>query len=187
MKRHLGEENKKKVLLGITGSIAAYKAADIVRRLQDSGYQVVVVMTKGAEKFITPLTLASLSGTKVYRKMFDKKTSSWTNCHIKLAQEASVFLIAPATANTIGKLAQGIADNLLLCTALATKAKIVIAPAMNVEMYHNEIVQHNLSLLKKRGAIIIAPKKGKLACGTVGEGHLADVEDIVKEVLRLER
>jgi len=177
----------KKVLLGVTGSIAAYKSADIIRRLQDSKHDVIVVMTKGAEKFITPLTLASLSGNKVYRKMFDDKEEAWDSSHISLSALAKVFLIAPASANTISKMAHGIADNLLLCTALATKAKILVAPAMNENMYTNKIMQQNIAKLKKAGVIFISPIKGRLACGKVGQGHLADVDEIVKAVARITR
>ncbi len=175
----------KKLLLGVTGSIAAYKSADLIRRLQDKGYDVTVVMTKGAERFITPLTLSVLSGKKVYREMFEDNDSAWQMNHIRLAREFDTFLIAPATANMIGKIASGLADDLISCTALATKAKIIIAPAMNVEMYKNKIVQHNCKKLRDLGVDFIEPMKGKLACGVMGEGHLADVDDIVKFVARL--
>ena len=132
---------KKRVILGVTGSIAAYKSAEIIRGLIEKGLRVSVIMTKEAEHFITPLTLASLSGEKVYRRMFDKKDDPQDMPHITLAREADIFLIAPATANIIGKLANGIADNLLTCIALATQAPIFIAPAMNTQMYQNRIVQ----------------------------------------------
>ncbi len=174
----------KEIILGVTGSIAAYKACDILRRLQDGGCHVSVVMTKGAENFITPLTLASLAGEKVYQATSENNSDAWPMNHITLAKKADVLLIAPATANMIGKIAGGIADDLLTCIALATKAKILIAPAMNDEMYHNKIVQSNIEKLEKYGIEFISPIKGKLACGTFGEGHLADVEDIVKAVLR---
>jgi len=176
---------QKRVVLGVTGSIAAYKSADIIRRLTEKGFRVSVVMTKEAEHFITPLTLTSLSGEKVCRGMFDKKGDPESMPHISLAQEADVFLIAPATANIIGKLAYGIADNLLTCIALATQAPIVIAPAMNTQMYRNKIVQENLQKLKKRGIYFVDPVKGKLACGVTGEGHLADETTIVRTVLRV--
>ena len=175
----------REIVLGVTGSIAAYKACDILRRLQERGCHVSIVMTQGAEQFITPLTLASLAGEKVYQSTFEKNDSdSWQMHHIALAQKAEIILIAPATANIIAKIANGIADDLLTCTVLATKAKIFIAPAMNDEMYHNKIVQNNIDKLKKHGVEFIAPVKGKLACGTIGEGHLADVEDIVKVIMR---
>ncbi len=175
--------SKKEILLGVSGSIAAYKACDIIRRLQEKNCQVTVVMTKGAENFITPLTVASLSGRKVYSEMFEKE-NIWEMDHISLAKRCDVFLIAPATANIIGKMANGIADDLLTCTALATKAKIFIAPAMNDEMFKNEIVQDNIAKLKKVGIQFINPIKGRLACGATGEGHLADVDDIVSAVVR---
>ena len=176
---------QKRVILGVTGSIAAYKSADIVRRLAKKGFRVSAVMTKEAERFITPLTLASLSGEKVYRWVSDKEDNPEPMAHISLAQEADVFLIAPATANIIGKLAHGIADNLMTCIALATKAPILIAPAMNTQMYRNKIVQENCRKLKKYGVHFVDPVKGKLACGTTGEGHIADEETIVKAVLRI--
>lgn len=170
----------KEILLGVTGSIAAYKAGDLIRRLQDAGFGVTVIMTRGAEEFITPLTLSSLSGRPVYRDMF--KSDDWM-AHIGLAQKSDLFLIAPATANTIGKLANGIADDLLSSTVLATEAKILIAPAMNDVMYKNKIVQGNIAKLKETGVGFVEPVFGKLACGTAGEGHLADIEGIVKAVL----
>jgi phosphopantothenoylcysteine decarboxylase/phosphopantothenate--cysteine ligase len=172
----------KHILLGVTGSIAAYKAADLVRRLQDKGFRVSVMMTKEAEQFITPLTLSSLSGEPVYRQMFDQNEEAWKMAHIQLAK-LDLFLIAPATANIIGKLACGIADDLMTCTAITTKAPIVIAPAMNEDMFGNKIVQENLRKLKGFGMKFIEPIKGKLACGVFGEGHLADVDDIVKTVV----
>lgn len=171
----------KEILLGVTGSIAAYKAGDLIRRLQDEGCGVTVIMTKGAEEFITPLTLSSLSGRNVYRDIFDG--NSWMT-HIELAKKANLFLVAPATANMIGKLANGLADDLLSSIALATEAKLLIAPAMNDVMYKNKIVQDNIAKLKKHGAEFIEPVYGKLACGTTGEGHLADIETIVKAVGR---
>ena len=174
----------KKIILGVTGSIAAYKAGDIIRRLQDEGIAVKVVMTKEAEKFITPLTLESLCRDKVYRNLFDDE-EAWRMDHIQVAQDVDMILIAPATANIIGKLAHGIADDLLTCMAIATKAKIVIAPAMNIEMYRNKIVQENIAKLKRHGISFVEPVEGKLACGTVGIGHLADVDDITKTVLRI--
>jgi phosphopantothenoylcysteine decarboxylase/phosphopantothenate--cysteine ligase len=174
----------KRVVLGITGSIAAYKAADIVRRLTEKGVKVSVVMTKEAECFITPLTLSVFAGEEVYREVFAEEGRSWQMPHIRLAQEADLFLIAPATAAIIGKLAYGIADNLLTCIALATKARIVIAPAMNTGMYQNKIVRENCAKLKKLGVEFIAPAKGSLACGAVGEGRLADVDTIVQIVFK---
>lgn len=175
---------QKRIILGVTGSIAAYKSADLIRQLGEKGFRVSVVMTKEAERFITPLTLSSLSGEKVYSGMFDKDGDPLSMPHITLAQEADVFLIAPATANIIGKLAHGIADNLITCIALATKAPILIAPAMNTQMYRNSIVQSNCRSLLKHGMELIDPVKGKLACGTTGDGHIADEAAIIKAVLK---
>ncbi len=185
--------SKKKIILGVTGSIAAYKAADLIRRLQEKDFEVSVIMTKEAEAFITPLTLTSLSGNNVYRDMFDDRVSAsgageaWVMDHIRLAQEADLLLIAPATANIIGKIACGLADDLLTCTAMATAAPILIVPAMNEEMYKSKIVQSNCQKLKEAGIHFIQPVKGKLACGTTGIGHIADVDDIVKSVVKLVR
>ncbi|OGX05742.1 MAG: hypothetical protein A2Z88_11080 [Omnitrophica WOR_2 bacterium GWA2_47_8] len=173
------------IVLGVTGSIAAYKAGDIIRRLQEEGFSVQVIMTKEAEKFITPLTITSLLGNKVHRDMFDEGDPAWPMSHISLAKEADILLIAPATANIIGKIANGLADDLLTCVVLATRAKLAIAPAMNDVMYKNEAVQENCARLRKRGFQFIEPIKGQLACGTFGEGHLAEVEDIVKAVVRI--
>ena len=174
----------KRVILGVTGSIAAYKSADIARRLIEKGLKVSAVMTREAEHFITPLTLSSLIGEEVYRGMFDASATTWAMPHIQLAKEADILLIAPATANIIAKLAHGFADDLLSCIALGTKAPILIAPAMNTEMYKNKFVQENCAILRKHGAKLIDPSTGKLACGDTGEGHIADEVDIVKAVLR---
>lgn len=171
----------KHVVIGVAGSIAAYKAADLIRRFQDRGCEVSVVMTKEAKEFITPLTLSTLCGREVYTEMFHQ--GNWRMGHIELAS-ADAFVIAPATANVIGKLAHGLADDFLTTLAITTKAKIFIAPAMNDDMFANSIVQANCALLKKHGMVFIDPVKGKLACGVVGVGHLADVEDIVKTVLK---
>ncbi|MBF0490816.1 MAG: hypothetical protein HQL15_09450 [Candidatus Omnitrophica bacterium] len=173
---------KKNIVLGVTGSIAAYRAADLIRRFQDEGADVTVVMTKESCEFITPLTLATLSGKEVYTDMFAK--SNWKMGHIELSK-ADALVIAPATANVIGKLANGLADDFLTTLAITTKAKIFIAPAMNEDMYKNAIVTENCAKLKKYGFKFIEPIKGKLACGIVGAGHLAEVEDIVKVVLKV--
>ncbi len=172
----------KQVVLGVCGSIAAYKAGDIIRRLQDAHCEVTVIMTREAERFITPLTLSSLSGRAVHSDMFDK--DSWRMAHIELARSAELVLIAPATANVIGKLANGVSDDLLTTFVITTRAPIFIAPAMNDEMYANRIVKDNCAKLKKYGFKFIEPVKGKLACGTTGIGHLAEVEDIVGVVAK---
>jgi phosphopantothenoylcysteine decarboxylase/phosphopantothenate--cysteine ligase len=141
-------------------------------------------MTDSAEKFITPLTMETLSRKPVQRDMFARDVE-WDMAHISLAKLADVLLIAPATANIIGKIACGIADDLLTCTAVTTKAPIMIAPAMNTDMLTNPIVQENIAKLKKIGVKFIEPKEGKLACGDVGKGALADIDEIVKAVVAL--
>lgn len=176
-------KTSKKILLGVTGSIAAYKACDIIRRFQDKNCDVTVVMTTEAEQFITPLTLSSLAGKPVYSKMFDQAELPWKMPHIELAKEADGIVIAPATANIIAKLAYGLADDLLTCLVLCAKSPIFIVPAMNDEMYQNAIVEENCKKLKTRGFNFIEPTKGKLACGVVGVGHLADADVIVQKTL----
>ncbi len=172
----------KKIVLGVCGSIAAYKAGDIIRRLQDAGVEVKVVMTQEAQQFITPLTLSALSGSKALTGMFDE--DSWSMAHLQLVKGTDGLLIAPATAHVIGKLAHGLADDLLSTLALAYKKSIWIAPAMNDDMYANTIVQANCATLKRHGFKFIEPINGKLACGVTGIGHLADVDAIVKAVLK---
>lgn len=174
----------KTIILGVSGSIASYKSADIVSSLVKKGHEVFCIMTKEAKEFISSLTLQTLSGNKVYSEMFDIP-EEWDTKHISLAKRANLILIAPATANIIGKLAGGICDDLLCCTVLASKAPILIAPAMNDVMYENKIVQENISRLKKLGYKFIGPRKGRLACGDVAIGCLADVGDIIKEVEKI--
>jgi phosphopantothenoylcysteine decarboxylase/phosphopantothenate--cysteine ligase len=172
---------KHNIVLGVCGSIAAYKSADLVRRFQDNKCDVTVVMSKEAAQFITSLTLATLSGKDVYSDMFEQ--NNWRMGHIELAK-ADAIVIAPATANIIGKLANGLADDFLTTLVITTKAPVFLAPAMNEDMYQNAIVQENCTKLKKHGIKFIEPVKGKLACGITGVGHLAEVEDIVKAVLK---
>jgi phosphopantothenoylcysteine decarboxylase/phosphopantothenate--cysteine ligase len=174
--------NKKTVVLGVTGGIAAYKSAEIISRLRKENIQVFVIMTRHATEFITPLTLQSLSGNPVVVDMF-ASPSSWEIEHISLAQKADLFLIAPASANIIGKLACGIADDMLSTTVMATKAKVLLAPAMNTNMYTNSILQRNIQHLKHSGYSFIDPSVGRLACGDTGIGKLADVDVIVSSVL----
>lgn len=168
----------KTIVLGITGSIAAYKAAEIASQLTQAGAKVNVIMTKAAAEFITPLTFRSLTGTPVVTEMFDL-TSDISVEHVALAEAADVVLIAPATANIIAKIAAGIADDMLCCTVLATKAPVIVAPAMNVNMYENPITQENLTKLRARGFTIVGPTHGWLACGETGMGRLADIEEII--------
>jgi phosphopantothenoylcysteine decarboxylase / phosphopantothenate---cysteine ligase len=169
------------VVLGVTGGIAAYKSAELVRALRQRGATVRVIMTRGAQQFITPLTLQTLSGHPVSTDLWDLTQESQIG-HIDLADGAEVLLIAPATANVIAKLANGIADDLLTTVALATRAKLVIAPAMNVHMLASAVVQENLQRLRTRGVRVIAPDSGSLACGYEGQGRLPDADVLIEEV-----
>lgn len=171
------------VVLGVTASIAIYKACELTRQLLRTGCAVTVVMTKEAEELIRPIVFQSLSGNKVYRGLCEEP-ESWEIAHVSLADKAGLLLIAPATANIIAKLAAGICDDLLTCVVSATKAPVVICPAMNENMYRNKITQANIEKLKKLGYVFVEPRKGKLACGKTGVGCLAEVETIVKEVKR---
>jgi phosphopantothenoylcysteine decarboxylase/phosphopantothenate--cysteine ligase len=169
------------IVLGITGGIAAYKSADIASKLTQAGARVDVVMTDAATKYITPLTLRNLTGRPVVTDMFEL-ASEFSEEHIALAEAADVVAIAPATANTIAKLAAGIADNMLCCLVLATEAPVIIAPAMNDVMYKNPITQENIDKLKARGFIFIDPEYGRLASGKMGQGRLAENEKIIQAI-----
>ena len=171
----------KTIVLGITGSIAAYKAADIASKLTRAGASVEVVMTDSATRFVAPLTLRSITGRPVVTDMFEL-ASEFSIEHIALAEVADVVVIAPATANIIAKLSAGIADDMLACTVLATKAPIILAPAMNVNMFENPITQENLSKLKARGFTIVDPACGRLASGKIGLGRLAEVDEIIATI-----
>ena len=174
----------KTVVIGVSGGIAVYKTLDVVSRLRKLGVNVNVIMTKSATEFVTPLSFQSLSQNYVVCDMFeDPKT--WDVEHISLAKRADVFLIAPATANVIGKIANGIADDMLTTTVMATKAKVLIAPAMNTNMYENPILQRNINTLKELGYNFVEPASGRLACGDTGKGKLASPETIVDEVVKL--
>lgn len=170
----------KRVLLGVTGGIAAYKAAELTRCLVKKGAEVKVVMTRNAMEFITPLTMQTLSGNPVYTEMFSLVERSEIG-HIALAEYADIVIVAPATANVIGKVAAGIADDLLTTTLMATKAPVLMCPAMNTNMYSNEIVRSNIVKLAYEGYHFVEPSSGELACGTYGSGRLAEIEDIVEE------
>jgi phosphopantothenoylcysteine decarboxylase/phosphopantothenate--cysteine ligase len=176
--------NGKNVVLGVTGGIAAYKSADLVSRLVKLGINVHIIMTKNSQNFITPLTFQSLSSNPVAIDTFSNVTN-WDIEHISLAKRADVFAVVPASANFIGKFANGIADDMLSTTILATKAPILIAPAMNTNMYLNPAVSENLDRISKRGVIIVNPQSGRLACGDEGIGKLADIEDIYEAILAL--
>ena len=169
------------IVIGITGGIAAYKACGIVSYLKSEGANVDVIMTKNACEFITPLTLETLSGNKVITDMFEKPDHREVE-HISLARKADLFLIVPATANILGKVANGIADDMLSTTIMATKAPVVFAPAMNDGMYSNPIVQDNIKKLRDYGYKFIEPATGHLACGYDGKGKLAKSEDIIDYV-----
>ena len=171
----------KTIVLGITGGIAAYKAADIASKLTQAGARVEVVMTESAARFITPMTLRSLTGRPVVTDMF-ALTTEFSLEHIALAEAADVVVIAPATANIIAKLAAGIADDMLCCTVLATKAPIMVAPSMDVNMFQNAITQDNLTRLRARGFTIIDPAHGYLASGKIGVGRLAEVQTIIGSI-----
>ena len=170
------------VVLGVCGGIAVYKALDVVSSLRKKGIEVRVVMTESATKFVTPLTFQSISQNMVITDMF-AEPKAWEIQHISLAQKADVMLIAPATANIIGKVANGIADDMLSTTIMATKAKVIFAPAMNTNMYENPIVQSNIKKLKSLGYEFIEPDSGRLACGDVGKGKLPKPDVIFKNVL----
>lgn len=175
-----------KILLGVCGGIAAYKAAEIVRTLQNRGADVEVALTAAAERFITPLTFRSLTGKPVYTSLWEpavESTDAGSIEHIAVAQNIDALLIAPASANTLARLAHGFTDDFLAAVYLATAAPVVIAPAMNVNMWQHAATQANLSLLQQRGARVVEPGSGYLACGMVGGGRLADIETIVAAVL----
>ena len=177
-----------KVALGVCGGIAAYKAAEIVRLLQERGIRVQVIMTDSAQEFIRPLTFAALSGEKVITGMFSREAGTEPNIdsaieHIAVAQSIDALLIAPATADVLAKLAQGIANDFLTTLYLATTAPLVVAPAMNVNMWEHPATQQNLEVLRKRGAKIVEPGSGYLACGMTGPGRLAENEAIVAATL----
>ena len=176
-----------RITLGVTGGVAAYKAAELVRRLQQEGFSVQVVMTRGAREFVTPLTFAALTGQKVITDLFEKSDGGEANVdsaieHIAVAQRTDLLVIAPATADVIAKLARGIADDFLTTLYLATTAPVVIAPAMNVNMWNHVATQENVGTLRARGVNIVSPDEGYLACGMTGAGRLAGQEEIISAV-----
>ena len=173
--------NGKHIILGITGSIAAYKAAMLCRLLVKEGAEVRVVMTPLAKQFITPLTMATLSKHPILVEFFNPENGEW-NSHVSLGEWADMLLIAPATANTLAKMGTGSADNLLLTTYLSARSKVAVAPAMDLDMYAHITTQHNLTTLAERGVAIIEPAAGELASGLVGKGRMAEPEDIVEQV-----
>jgi phosphopantothenoylcysteine synthetase/decarboxylase len=176
---------EKNIILGITASIAIYKSCGLIRQLRECGWAVQVVMTQEAQELIKPIVFQSLSGNRVYSAGMFEALDTWDIAHVALAAKADLILIAPATANIIAKVAAGICDDLLTCTVIATKAPVLICPAMNENMYQNKITQSNIAKLKSCGYKFIAPVKGLLACGQVGVGCLAETDQIVKEVKKL--
>ena len=175
---------KKQIILGVTASIAIYKSCEIIRCLQDADFSVEVILTPEAKELIRPIVFGSLTGNKVYCEMFEEG-SSWEIEHVALADKAALVLIAPATANIIAKMASGICDDLLTCVVMATRAPVLICPAMNENMFLNKITQANIKKLESLGYSFVKPKVGKLACGKTGVGCLAEVENILKEAKRL--
>ena len=173
--------NGKHIILGITGSIAAYKAAMLCRLLVKEGAEVRVIMTPLAKQFITPLTMATLSKHPILVEFFNPENGEW-NSHVSLGEWADMLLIAPATANTLAKMTTGVADNLLLTTYLSARSKVAIAPAMDLDMYAHITTQNNLRTLAGRGVAIIEPEAGELASGLIGKGRMAEPEEIVKQV-----
>jgi len=176
-----------RITLGVTGGVAAYKAAELVRLLQQDGFTVQVVMTRGAREFVTPLTFAALSGQKVITDLFEKSSAGEANVesaieHIAVAQRTDLLLVAPATADILAKFARGIADDFLTTLYLATTAPVVVAPAMNVNMWNHAATQENVATLRSRGVKIVNPDEGYLACGMTGAGRLAGQQEVLAAV-----
>ena len=176
--------DKKNIVVGITGGIASYKTIEVISRLKKYGYEINVILTKNACEFVTPLTLETISNNPVITDMFNRETP-WEVEHISLAQKADLFLIAPATANVIGKIANGIADDMLTTTIMAHTKKKLIAPAMNTNMYNNIAVQNNIKKLKEMGYEFVGPESGMLACKDEGKGRMSEPEKIADECHRL--
>jgi phosphopantothenoylcysteine decarboxylase / phosphopantothenate---cysteine ligase len=172
----------KNILIGVTGGIAAYKTATIIRLLVKNGADVKVIMTDQAKEFITPLTLATLSKNPVSTEFFSSESGDW-NSHVDLGLWANLFLIAPATANTIAKMANGVADNLLLTTYLSARCPIFVAPSMDMDMLNHPATIINIETLKAFGISILEPVSGELASGLSGKGRMAEPEEIVREIL----
>jgi phosphopantothenoylcysteine decarboxylase / phosphopantothenate---cysteine ligase len=172
----------KKIILGITGSIAAYKAAYLLRGFIKEGAEVQVVITPSGKEFITPVTLSALSQKPVICDFFGANDGSW-NSHVDLGLWADLMIIAPATASTIGKMAHGIADNMLITTYLSAKCPVMVAPAMDLDMYAHPATQNNLAILKKYGNMVIEPDSGELASGLVGKGRMKEPDEILEEVV----
>ena len=176
---------KRHIIVGVTGSVACYRALDLIRDLRKRGLSTEVVLTKEAEEFIRPILFQAISGNKVIASDLFRLPEEWDAAHISLADRADLVLVVPATANIIGKVAGGICDDMLTCTICATKAPVLFVPAMNSGMYKNRIVQENIQKLKKAGYHFTGPVKGRLACDIEGMGHIQDQKVIVSEVKRL--
>ena len=173
-----------RIILGVTGSIAAYKAAALLRLLVKNGAEVRPLMTPAAKQFVAPLTFASLAGNGVLAEFFDPQSGEW-HSHVALNEWATLMLVAPATANTIAKMAGGIADNLLLCACLSARCPVMAAPAMDLQMYMHPATQRNLDTLRTNGIHIIDPAEGELASGLRGKGRMEDPEKILEQVVFL--
>jgi phosphopantothenoylcysteine decarboxylase/phosphopantothenate--cysteine ligase len=171
----------KKILLGVSGSISAYRALDLITELREAGCEVNVVMTKDAHHFVTPLSLQSFSGTEVIQDFFSLE-GRVKPIHIELAKKSDLILVAPASADIIAKLAHGLADDVLTCTVLASEAPLVVAPAMNEKMYYKKVTQENIEKLKKHGVVMVDPIEGHLVCMDQGMGHLAENKAITDAV-----
>jgi len=175
----------KNVIVGVTASVACYKALDVISGLRKSGASVTVILTKEAEEFIKPVLFQAVSGNKVISHDMFRAPEEWEVEHISLAQNADCIAIIPATANIIAKIASGICDDMLTCVVCATKAPVLFAPAMNENMYNNKILQENIAKLKKFGYHFTGPVKGTLACGAQGLGHIQDTEKIIRDIKEL--
>lgn len=174
----------KKIVLGITASIAAYKSCELIGLYKKNGYEVHCILTHDANHFVTPLAIETLSGNKVYGDMFALPENR-APLHTSLAEKADLIVVCPASADIIGKIANGICDNLLVCTIMASRAPVLIAPAMNNNMYGHKTVQKNINILKEIGYKFIGPIKGRLACGHTAVGHIEEVSTIFKESVKL--
>ena len=178
------KRKKKKLVIGVTGSIAAFKTAELVSQLSRKNFQVTVVMTKAAQKFIRPLTFQALSNRPVIIDLFSSK-KNWDINHISLAEQANLIIIAPASANIIGKIAGGMADDFLSTLIISASSPVLICPAMNGKMYKNSLVQENIKKLKKAGFRFLGPEKGRLACGDEGLGRLVEIRKIILEISKI--
>jgi phosphopantothenoylcysteine decarboxylase / phosphopantothenate---cysteine ligase len=182
--KKIKSKTPQKLVIGVTGSIAAYKTCELIRILQKKGFDVWCMMTENAARFITPLTMETLTGHPVISAMFAAERPQEVE-HIKVAEDADMFVIAPATANVIGKISSGICDDILTTVICATKKPVIIAPAMNEGMYTNPIVQEKIAYLKEKGYLFIEPDEGYLACGSIGKGRLASIDIIAKTIEKI--